>query len=118
MNGLSAVERGAIEGCVKDSAAEPNFESIRYCLIWPDEQVRSLCGDAYELLGDLWIVRGFIHRGVPLDDWSPDGGHYLISVWNECLMGGLRWIGFERLVLTRAERLYLQQHLQPGDLEL
>jgi hypothetical protein len=76
----------------------------------------SLSGDAYELLGDLWIVRGFIHRGVPLEDWSPGG--YLIGVWNECLMGGLRWIGFERLVLTRAERLYLQQHLQPGDLEL
>jgi hypothetical protein len=112
---LTSTERSVIESCVFDSRCTPRFELVRECLIWPDEQPESvlrLRGAAYELVGDLWIVRGLIHRGLPIEKWGAFGGEEFLATWNECLMGGLRWIGFRRIALTAGERAQLETNLE------
>jgi hypothetical protein len=113
MNLLTVEERRVIESCSLDPSAVPAFEEIRYCLVWPDErtdEVMRMQG-GYALLGDLWIVRGYIHRGVPVEDWGAFGGESFLETWNECVFGGLQWIGFRRIALTKQERAILDRAL-------
>ena len=114
MNLLSHADRSTIEACVFDGNCLPAYEWVRGCLIWPDERpdsVLGLHGFGYELLGDLWTVRGLIHRGVPIEQWGAFGGEEYLATWNECLFGGLHWIGFRRIALTIAQRTYLETQL-------
>ncbi len=90
-----------------DPAAEPNFEILKYCLIWPDERpLKPLSAAGAEFLADLWIVRGFIHRGLPEHEWGLDP-QYFADVWEFGLANVEGWIGFKRLVLNAADCAYL-----------
>ena len=101
----------ALENCVYDAAAEPSFELLKYCLVWPDERPQGLSRDGWQLLGDLWIVRGFIHRGVPFEEWGLDPS-YFRQVWEDALLDCPRWPGFSRLTLSTRDRKYLEACLK------
>jgi hypothetical protein len=94
-----------------DRDASPAFEELRCCLIWPDERAESLSSHGYELLGDLWIVRGFIHRHIPRQHWGLDPDYFQL-VWTCALSDVSGWPGFRRLELTEQDRNYLQRCLQ------
>ncbi len=98
-----------------DVHADPNFELIKYCLIWPDERpCEHLSREGREFLTDLWIVRGFIHRSVPVLEWGLDP-QYFIDVWAFGLANAAEWPGFTRLVLSEADRAYLDTCLDMGE---
>lgn len=90
-----------------DPAAQPDFELLKYCLIWPDERpVELLSSAGQEFLSDLWIVRGFLHRSVPREKWGLDPA-YFHETWNFGLAHVAGWPGFERLTLSDVDRAYL-----------
>ena len=81
---LSPDDCGLLGNCVLDPDAEPSFELLKYCLVWPDERPNGLSRDGWRLLGDLLIVRGFLHRGVPSEEWGLDPA-YFRQVWEDAL---------------------------------
>lgn len=98
---------GLLRQLVFEPSAEPNFELLKYCLIWPDERPSEpLSNEGREFLSDLWIVRGFIHRSVPNEKWGLDP-NYFKDVWNFGLANVAQWPGFKRLELSEADRAYL-----------
>ena len=92
---------------VFDPSAEQTFDLLKYCLIWTDERPAAhLSNEGREFLADLWIVRGFIHRSLPKEQWGLDPG-YFSEVWEFGQANAAQWPGFKRLVLSEAERAYL-----------
>ena len=90
-----------------DPNAEPAFELLKNCLIWTDETPAvHLSSEGREFLADLWIVRGFIHRSLPKEQWGLDP-QYFNEVWEFGLVNVAQWPGFKRLVLSEAESAYL-----------
>lgn len=90
-----------------DSQIEPNFDLLKYCLIWADETpLDHLSSEGREFLSDLWIVRGFIHRSLPKDQWGLDP-QYFNDIWEFGLSNVAQWPGFKRLVLSEIDRTYL-----------
>ena len=90
-----------------DPAAQPNFELLKFCLIWPDERpLEPLSNAGREFLSDLWVVRGFIHRSVPRDEWGLDPT-YFCEAWDFGLSNVASWPGFERLRISDVDRAYL-----------
>lgn len=90
-----------------DSRAEPSFDLLKYCLIWPDERpLDHLTSEGREFLSDLWIVRGFIHRSLPKEQWGLDP-QYFEDVWEFGLANAAKWPGFKRLVLSDVDNAYL-----------
>lgn len=91
--------------------AEPMFEILKYCLIWTDEYPSDyLSAEGREFLADLWIVRGFIHRSLPRDQWGLDP-KYFKDTWDFGLTNVPQWIGFERLVLLDSNKAVLNKGL-------
>jgi hypothetical protein len=92
---------------VFDADAEPMFDLLKCCLTWPDERpMGHLSTEGSELLTDLWIVRGFIHRSVPKDQWGLDP-RYFEEAWEFGLANIEQWPGFRRLVLSEKDKAYL-----------
>ena len=90
-----------------DSNSQPNFELLKYCLIWSDEvPTDHLSSDGREFLSDLWIVRGFLHRGLPKEKWGLDP-EYFSEVWDFALNTVPQWPGFKRIVLSDVDSAYL-----------
>lgn len=88
--------------------AVPAYEMLKDCLVWTDERVKGMSPEGYEKLMDLWIVRGFIHKGTPEEKWGIDGDTYLLNAWNEARSQVPHWIGFTRLKLSDEERKYFE----------
>lgn len=103
-------DRHILQQLVLDPVAEPNFELLKACLVWPDERPERISEPGYELLRDLWSVRGFMHRNVPVENWGLEPG-YFQSVWDYALQDVPQWPGFKRIQLSDAERAYLSQCL-------
>src|SRR5689334_4044145 len=79
MNSLfSAQDLRLIESLQYDPSLSPAFDGIKACLIWRDERPDGLSPAGYETLCDLWIVRGYIHRGIPRENWGidPTSGYF------------------------------------------
>ncbi|MFZ6781414.1 hypothetical protein ACO0LD_31710 [Undibacterium sp. Ji83W] len=92
---------------VLDADEEPTFDLLKYCLTWPDERpIGRLSTEGSEFLSDLWIVRGFIHRSLPKDQWGLDP-LYFEEVWEFGLANFEQWPGFKRLVLSENDKTYL-----------
>jgi hypothetical protein len=90
-----------------DENAEPIFDMLKYCLTWPDERPSSrLSSEGNEFLSDLWIVRGFIHRALPREQWGLDQAHFQ-EVWEYGRNNVPSWPGFKRTELSEAESDYL-----------
>lgn len=107
---FSERDRRLIEDLVFDPDLEPSFDAIKACLVWSDERPIGLTPEGYETLCDLWIVRGYIHRGIPEDLWGIDpASGYLQDVWQRARQEQLQWPGFERLVLRESDKSYFAQ---------
>lgn len=107
---LSAADRALVEALAFDAGAEVAYNAITACLVWADEVPRGLTPAGYETVRDLLAARGFIHRGIAIDDWDR-GLTDRVERWNAALDEGLRWPGFQRLALTRLQRALLDRHL-------
>jgi hypothetical protein len=106
MRGLIESDRAAIEALTYDRLCRPSYDLIKACLLWPDERPQKISNAGYEVLCDLWIVRGFIHRGLPPEDWGLDP-QYFQAVWAEALRSELRWPGLLRASLSEEDRKVL-----------
>ncbi|HET7181976.1 MAG TPA: hypothetical protein VFI15_07060 [Candidatus Limnocylindrales bacterium] len=98
---LSPRDRAAIQAVPLDPDATIAFHEILGCLGWSDEVPDDLTNDGHAYLRDLLAIRGAIHRGEPAD----------LEPWNIARMTGLRWNGFDRLVLTPRQQALLAHHL-------
>jgi hypothetical protein len=103
-------DRERLECLIFDRACEPSYELMKSCLVWPDERPAEITNEGYELLGDLWIVRGLMHRDVPPEKWGLDPA-YFQEVWRNALADVPRWPGFRRLDLSAADRTYLSRSI-------
>lgn len=107
---FNSTDRDTLHQLVFDPTSEPSFELMKTCLVWADERPERMSNEGYELLGDLWIVRGFLHRAVPTEQWGLDPA-YFQEVWSNALQDVSDWPGFRRLQLSQAERAYLDKSL-------
>ncbi|MEM9464013.1 MAG: hypothetical protein AAGA90_01500 [Actinomycetota bacterium] len=89
-----------------DPDAQPGYEVLKGCLIWPDEYVDGLSRPGWELLGDLFVARGLLHRGQSIAAW-PGGSDHLQRRWDVAVGAGLPWAGFARTELTAAQHAFL-----------
>lgn len=103
---FTPADRDSLQGLLFDATAQPSFELMKACLVWPDERPPHISKEGYELLGDLWIVRGYIHKNVPADHWGLDPV-YFQEVWRQARNDVPDWPGFKRLVLSAADSAYL-----------
>lgn len=103
---FSPEDRDILQRLIFDPTAQPSFELMKACLVWPDERPNQISKEGYELLGDLWIVRGYIHKGLPANQWGLDPAYFQI-VWNQALSDVPEWPGFQRLVLSDTDGAYL-----------
>ena len=97
-----------IEALIYNPNAKPSYDVIRDCLIWEDEIANNLNPDGYEKLGDLWIIRSFIHRKIPSSRWGLDP-EYFQKAWNNAVNQNFRWPGFFRLKLSKSDQEYYQR---------
>lgn len=110
MSGLPDADRELLEAGEPDPDAEPLYNDVTSCLVWPDEVPDGLSREGYGYVRDLLVARGYLHRGIPVDRW--DFGYAdRWERWNEALASGLRWTGFRRIGLTAAERDLLRRYL-------
>jgi hypothetical protein len=96
----------ALQQLTYDPGAEPAYELLKSCLVWPDERPVRISSEGYEFLGDLWAIRGFLHRELPLVRWGLDPA-YFQEVWRVGLATVPNWPGFKRLQLSEKDRQYL-----------
>ena len=89
-----------------DPEAEPRYDPLKGCLLWPDEFVDGLSRDGVELLGDLFVARSLLHRDTPISTW-PGGSHALQQRWDTAIAAGLPWPGFARVSLSADQRTLL-----------
>lgn len=87
---LSPRDRELVESLPFDPNATVAFNEIAACLAWSDEIAEGLSPAGYEYVRDLLGARGYMHRGVPVEDWDY-GSTDRIERWNEALGSGLRW---------------------------
>ena len=104
---LPPQDRSAIEALPFDPDATIAFHAILGCLVWSDELPDDLTSEGLAYLRELLGIRGAIHRGEPAD----------LDTWNLARMTGLRWTGFQRLVLTADQQDVLARY-QADDSEL
>jgi len=96
-----------------DRLARPQFEEIKYCLVWPDERPEGLSSAGWELVGDLLVVRGYLHRAVPIEEWGMVGGQEYLRTWNRALLDErVPWNGFRRIALSDDDRQVLAAALR------
>lgn len=105
-----------IAGLEYDPALEPAFDEVKACLVWDDERPSGLTSIGYERLCDLWILRSYIHRGIPREKWGIDpGSGYFQDVWDRAQLEQIEWPGFKRMTLTEKDRDYLERCLRDLD---
>jgi hypothetical protein len=108
---ISSHDLSTLNNLAFDARVEPEFEVIKHCLTWADERpLIKLSDSGQEFLSDLWIIRGFIHRLIPSEQWGLDP-KYFSEVWNFGLLHVAQWPGFRRLTLTEKDNLYLQHSI-------
>lgn len=108
---FSEADRQIVSRLVHDPSCKPSFEILKSCLVWSDERPTDISNEGYDLLCDIWIVRGFLHRRVPLEKWGLDP-FYFQEVWKHALIDVPEWPGFKRLELSDEDRAYLSRCLQ------
>jgi hypothetical protein len=102
-----------IEALEHQPELEPAFDDIKACLVWDDERPSDLTPNGYETLCDLWIIRSYIHRGVPPEEWGVDPtSGYFQGVWQRAQTQRIRWPGFQRMTLSQNDREYFERCLR------
>lgn len=100
-----------IERLVHDPSCTPSYDIMKACLVWADERPDRITTDGYELIGDLWIFRGFLHRGLPRNEWGLSPEHFE-SVWKFAREDIPNWPGFRRIELSSSERQFLEDEMR------
>ncbi len=108
---LSDNDRHTIEQLAYNPELEPSFDVIKSCLIWDDERPDGVSSQGYELICDLWIIRSFIHRDIPKEDWGLDP-EYFLKRWAMIKDLDLKWPGFKRMELSEAESRFYEKKLK------
>lgn len=108
---FSENDRRLIEALSFDPGAEPSFEMLKGCLVWPDERPEGITPNGYETLCDLWIARGMIHAGTDPDRLAAP----YRNAWTEAVRTNLQWPGLRRLKLSEIDREYLARELAAMD---
>jgi hypothetical protein len=107
---LTQADRALIEGATFNPALRPSFEVIKSCLIWEDERPRELSRNGSQFIARLWVVRSFIHQGIPPERWGVDPTPFE-NAWRAAQGAGLRWPGFMRLTLSQEDARYFKMSL-------
>lgn len=111
MSCFSANDLEQIEQLVFEPNLKPNFDAIKFCLMWQDEKPARISIEGYEKLCDLWIARSFIyHRKLPRERWGLDPD-YFWTVWQTALNENIKWPGFRRINLLREDENFLNQQI-------
>ena len=111
---FNETDREMLERLVLDPTCKPAYELLKSCLVWNDERPARISSEGYELLSDLWIVRGYLHRQVPPEGWGLDPA-YFQEVWRNARDDVPRWPGFKRLTLSEEDSAYLSRCLKEDD---
>lgn len=98
---LSPQDRALIEAARFDPYATAAYNEITGALAWSDEMPEGLSQAGHDYLRDLLAVRGYLHRGLPVEREG----------WDEAIASGLRWNGFARVALTADQRTLLQGYI-------
>jgi hypothetical protein len=99
---LSPQDRALLESLPFDPNASAAYNEITGALAWSDEIPDGLSQAGYDYLRDLLAVRGYLHRGLPVER----------ERWDEALAVGLRWNGFRRVTLTTDQRALLERYIE------
>lgn len=90
-----------------DARAQPAFDVMRDCLVWPDERPEGMTPDGHEKFHDLLIARAILYH------WPAVGrsARYVDAdlfkrQWEAALAQTPEWPGFRRLALTPEDRAY------------
>jgi hypothetical protein len=113
MSAFSEHDRKLIESLTYDPTLTPNFEALKACLVWADEQVDNLTPAGYETLCDLWVARTILFHDPTRKTLDDD---YFRSIWEEVRAQQVKWPGFHRLHLSPQERAFYEQMLKDGGL--
>jgi len=108
---LDESDRLAVRALTYDATSQPAYETIKSCLVWPDEVPGGVSSTGYEFIGELLAVRGLMHRKVPFERWPLNPEHHK-AVWLAGMQEIPEWPGFRRIELSDADALYLQKSLQ------
>jgi hypothetical protein len=93
-----------------DASLKPSYHPLKGCLTWNDEKIDNLSPSGYEIIGDLWIVRSYIHLDKDLKTTlDPE---YFRDIWVRAEQQIPNWPGFKRLELNDEDRTYLETSLQ------
>lgn len=104
---LSRDDRARIEAIRFDPDATAAYNELTGALTFSDEVPDGISAAAHAYLRELLGIRGYLHRGLPVD----------AAPWDEALASGLRWNGFRRATLSPDQRALLQRHIE-ADAEL
>ena len=108
---LTQADRALIEGSTFNPALRPSFEVIKSCLIWADERPRELSRSGSQFIARLWVVRAFMHQGIPPEHWGVDPTPFE-KAWRAAQSAGLKWPGFMRLNLSEEDARYFKTSLE------
>lgn len=98
---LSPEDRARLEALPFDARATAAYNEITGALAWSDEIPDDLSAGGYEYVRELLGIRGYLHRGLPVD----------VARWDAAQASGLRWNGFRRLTLTPEQRALLDRYI-------
>jgi len=107
---FSQHDRELIESLVFDASLKPEFNGLSSCLYWDDELPLGVSRSARLMVGQLWIVRALLHRGLTFDDDDLDP-EACRSIWEQATEEIPDWPGFKRLVLNKKDKEYFDQWL-------
>jgi hypothetical protein len=99
---LPPEDRARIEAVPFDPRATAAYNEITGALAWSDELPEGLSPAGHAYIRDLLGVRGYLHRGLPVDR----------AGWEAALASGLRWNGFRRVTLSADQRALLDRYVE------
>jgi len=105
---LSKEDRSLVESQPFDPLAKPSYESIKSCLIWPDEFPFKLSSEGHKRIHTLLACRSYMHRRIPLIGRL----EYLRQGWEEAVSAKLNWNGFKRVSISNEDLAYLLEQIK------
>ncbi len=107
---FSEQDKELIESLVFDSSLMPEFNAISACLYWDDELPEDVTVEGMKVVRQLWMARGYLHRGLTFDDHdlNPEA---LRRFWEQATKEIPDWPGFKRLVLNKKDQAYFETWL-------
>lgn len=108
-NSLKVEDLRLIESVGFQRDASPVYDEWLDALIWDDEWPAGLSLEGNEFVLSLITARSFLHTPQKKDNLAALSVDVesLILLWKESIDSGLKWSGFQRIVLDEKDRNYL-----------